>query len=181
MPSGLTTPARTDLLSVAYQTLVGNDWDSALAALSVLVRNNPALVEGALTFAVKEALRAAQRRIRSQITAGGVGLPRTFSEGERSAASHAMRQYLGYMDWPMMDHTRLADADRAKCLSDANAYRRNAVGNLRNALFLEAVSKKVPEGRTVGEVLTERQLRNLMEKARAKAASVPDNRNGERE
>ena len=140
----------------------------AIEKLQSEITNNDNLLGEAISFAAHEALRAAQRYARSIITTTNVSVigdnnqPRRYSKHFQQSVEIACGRYLNF---PMMDGTKLGDADKKHLLEDANRYQKHADGNALKARFLRLVASKVREGQVVRNVMSDEQLIRLMKRA----------------
>ena len=75
-----------------------------------------------------------------------------------------------FLTWPLSNRKFLADATLDDVQHEAEMYEGQAQGNARNGRFMRCVEKrlktlKIKEGETVGQVLDDSVLGNLMSKA----------------
>ncbi len=138
--------------------------EECVSVLTDLITSDQDLVSKAVRelaiSSLSDARHAARSRIAREQTKGDK--PKIFSPSFQESVSFSCGKYF---NWPMMDGSFLSMADKTHLLLDAMKYRKNARGNFRNARFLELVAEKIRPGQKVEEVLTERQLANLMAKA----------------
>ena len=146
--------------------------DASIEVLEKLIFKDNTALKLAVRDAAETALRHRMSLMRSRIIREaatpdrGVG-PRIFSREEQEAVGRRGERYTGFMDWPMMNGLRLADETKEHLITAAARFQKNADGNARNAAFLRAVAERLRDGQRVGDVLTERQLRNMMNRVKA--------------
>jgi hypothetical protein len=146
----------------------------SLEILEKQILDDDRLLLQAIHLAAYDALTSIQCKVRSTIAQDRSAplesqRPKTFSKDFQSEISQSMGKFYA---WPMMDGRALAMATREDVLLDAERYKRNAFGNLKNAKFLEAVAAKMKERQAVKEVWSEEQLQALMDKAKETSAKV---------
>jgi hypothetical protein len=116
----------------------------------------------ALAQYAADALREQEREFRASLTTSG-GAPRTFTADQQAQVESACK---GFLVWPLMDHTPLGQATREQVKKDRERWQALAQGNARSARFLGLVAAKLShDGQRVGEVLNEKQLARLFERA----------------
>ena len=92
---------------------------------------------------------------------------RTESLG-RSGASRVVQLAAGnLLMFPLPGGKKLAEATRAEIAEAAGFYDRQAGDMAHKARWLRLVAQSVPAAKTVGDVLTDKRLRELQEAARA--------------
>lgn len=147
-----------ELAEAAYEA--HGDSEVALDKLVDEIIQDDALVEGSARFAAKHALAQSRRIVRCVIE----GEPqKRYSKAFQQQIQVACGQFL---KWPLMDGTELAKATKEHVLRDAERFQANADGNARKARFLKLVAERLQDGELVGEVLTDGELRKLMEEAK---------------
>lgn len=162
----MTETIRNTILNQAMEVYEENGgWEEMVGSLAERIGEDEELTTEALKYAAEEYLTQVQCKIRSKM-ARQPQKPITYSKEEKESVVTSCSRFLGMLDWPMMNHTRLRDADKVLLLSDATRYQGNANGNAINAEFLRNVAKKLKEGQKVVEVWKEEQLRKEMEKAK---------------
>ncbi len=135
--------------------------EESVRLLGESIRADPDLILDATTQAANYALLESQRTLRAGIANDGV-----VKRYSKELQNMIQTKCAGFLDWPMMNGVRLADATKEHLITDAARFQRNADGNARNAAFLRAVADRLRDGQRVGDVLTERQLRNMMNRVK---------------
>lgn len=138
--------------------------DEAIQDLIDKISEEASLVEQALRGLAVDALMEAQRRARAKITKS-VTKPKVYTEEMQEAVTKACARFL---HWPMMDGTLLGDATKTHLLKDAERYKANADGNLRNMKFLSLVAERLEDKQKVKEVFTDEELAKIMHKVSKK-------------
>ena len=164
----LTVTAEPTLLDVAREVYRKSvDYDDAVAKLARRIRRDERLYEAVVRSAAEDMIGRVQHETRKRIARGDAAAPATYDPEKFVRIAGTVNRI--FLDWPMMDGTKLGKADREHCLSDATRYHLNARGNLRNARFLEKVAGKLRPGQAVEDVLDDRRLAALMKKAAREA------------
>lgn len=137
--------------------------EEAVMALVEHITQSEDLVNIVLRQAAYDLLRHAQRTARSKIES------HPDSVKKYSAAFQESTQIVcgGFLNWPMMNGTRLKDATKEQVLKDADRYKANAAGNLLKAKFLTLVASRLRQSQKVGDVYSDESLAKLMRKAEA--------------
>lgn len=71
-----------------------------------------------------------------------------------------------FLDWRFSDGSKLRDADRAKVAEKAQEYQERADTNGHRASWLRLVAQHLPDGKIVGDVMTEDRLLELFNEAK---------------
>lgn len=170
------------------------DRDAARKNLSMRLRNDPDLmslvVDQIMDIAVSRSIRVAvsdQRRaiIRSNFSAkpdaGPVALdayrpaqapaPSNFSQAKiaMAAARNAVDRL---MDFPLMNGTRLGDANKDLVKDQAMKFLRPVREHVASHTFLKLIADEMKDGKTVRQQFDENDLREFRAKAEKKADTV---------
>lgn len=141
--------------------------DACLTALVDRVLESPDLTAQAVRAAALDAVLKAQQAQRNLIerqalTRQEVPESPRYSPSLRSAL---LRRGDRYLDWPMMDGSRLGDATKEHLLKDSSHYQVQSEANARHARFLTLVATKVRGSQRVRDRLDDQALADLMGQA----------------
>ena len=127
------------------------------------------LRDALLEMGISEAIWWAQRMTRTKIANQDPEdqNPVKYSDELQEALKKSPHNTFGFLHWPMMDGSRLKDADKEHVLSDADRFFANAKGNAERGRFLQLVGNKMKAGQKVGQVWKETQLTKLMQRVKA--------------
>lgn len=137
----------------------------AVEQLSRVIREDDDLTKEAIRVAAEDALWHTQRYFRRKVCQGveqDKQKSLTYSSSFQDVITNACGKFLNF---PMMDGSKLANADKKLVLSDAERYRINARGNYVKANFLIMVATKLKDNQKVSDVYTDDQLNKLYKKA----------------
>ena len=136
-----------------------------------LIEKDAHLVSYAVRRLAREEVRMGmavrRQRIQGQVKTEGKKrgtAPKKYSNGEKF-------DWIGkFLTWPLSTRKLLADATLGDVQHEAEMYEGQAQGNARNGRFMRCVETrlktlKIKEGETVGQVLDDSVLGNLMTKA----------------
>ncbi len=134
------------------------------------VMEDDELLAEAIRISAESCLFAVQREERRELYRQAADFKPRYTEEQQIAIRNACSRFLS---WPMMDGSFIKDASRTHLLEDAERYRKNAEGNLRNVRFLSLVAEGLEGDQKVSEIYTSEMLERLMKKAIRKEDKKP--------
>lgn len=157
----------TSLNQIAARCLddAGGDWQAAALAMRVEIDADPELREDLLgpliSGAIWDRIRHAGHKLRIKCQTPNAGSDS--AEGIRLMAQETRRRLL---DFPLRGGKRLGDATRPEVADAADWYETLRKANGKNAKWLHAVAKKLPDDeKVVSDVLSEKQAHALLARA----------------
>lgn len=159
-------PQRPSLISLAREYLAeaNGDTDAAAAELGDYLTGDPvalrSVLDEALSLAASEVVTSEMRRVRNSLWQN--------PQPKTSVLSLANGIANSLLDFPLAGGIRLRDATKEQVAEQAHLYRTHGSDMIRKAGWLDAIAKRVPEGTTVGEALTESDVLDLHKKATSK-------------
>ncbi len=161
----MTTPAIQfeEKVQALAKALYDKDGLTAKEDLAKVIKKDTTLLDYIISKVAYSALLEVQRKLRHDIIKQS-WKAKTFSDSEQQRVQLATSRYL---DWPMMDGTKLRDATKVVVLKDANRYQNNGAGNLRNARFLQLVATRLTDDKAkVSDKFTDEELGKLLDAAK---------------
>lgn len=158
-------PEPETLASVAREYLHDAGGDTAAASARLIKRIEKdaefrtSVVAEAIADAAEIAVGTAMRHHRSAVWNGIVPKAKTSVVALANGITNAL------LDFPLKGGVRLRDATREQVLEQSHLYRTSAADMSAKHRFLAAVAKRVAPGKTVGDSLTEEQVRAMHERA----------------
>ncbi len=164
---------KQSLGSLAKQVfeLKGSGGD-AILYLQNLIKEDKSLMQDALHQCCYDLLRQQSRIVRTVIShqvqevasENPAPLPKRYTKQMQQDIQQACSRY---MDWTMLDGSKIADANKNHLLVDADKYDTQAEGCTERAIFLRSVAEKLTDPRKkVSEVLKDDEIGYLLLKAK---------------
>lgn len=148
----------TALAQRCWRESVGN-LDKAASLMRQAIEADARLLHELMEPFIESAIRTSLKELMRGSRAGyfHAMANRDDASGLRALAAQA-RDYYGY---PLSGGTLLGDADHAQIMSDASLLLAQSKTLNTRGLMLKHIAKKIPEGKTVRDVLTEEQLKRI--------------------
>ncbi len=149
-------------------------WDHEKMArrLRRLIQKDPQLREQVIAIGIDDVIRLAEYEARSTASAsprsgGGMTEDKSFP----GLVARGIRKTRDFLAMPIGKGVILADARREEMKQAIDIRVAMASGNIREARFLEALMKRLPDDRTrIGEVLTNEEIAAIQAESREEAA-----------
>ncbi len=161
----MTTPAIQfeEKVQALAKALYDKDGLTAKEDLAKVIKKDTTLLDYIISKVAYSALLEVQRKLRHDLIKQS-WKAKTFSDSEQQKVQRATARYL---NWPMMDGSKLADATKQLVLKDAARYQNNGAGNLRNARFLQLVATRLTDDKVkVSDKFTDEELGKLLDAAK---------------
>lgn len=163
MPAAANLQEAPTLCSLARETLLAHDGDTAAAtdALTARLQSNKPLLRSILASVIADAVNV---RVEMEMRANRKAIIAT-ADRRNNVVALATGIANSLLDFPLANGVKLRAATRDEVFEQAGRYGTQARDMTRKAKWLSAIADRVPEGKVVGDVITDADAKALWEGA----------------